>query len=154
MPISNYILCLKGIDFFYKFTDSQRIWNIPSPGNDCTCWNFRIQSSLNQQILSPIFCSAFDWNRISQSMSCHNTGIRSKVADKSNMKLIKILTKPVGKFALHVSSFGNEWYYWRINIVLCLENTGFVWIYFWGIIYYQWLLHLFPRQYTRSILWI
>lgn len=37
MPIPNHTLCLKGIDFFYEFIDSQRIRNIPSPSDDCTC---------------------------------------------------------------------------------------------------------------------
>ena len=75
MLILNSILCLKSIYFFYHFTDCQRIWNISSPGNHSTCRDFRRNSSLYKNILSPIFCSTFDGYRIPQSICCHNSGI-------------------------------------------------------------------------------
>ena len=60
MLILNSILCLKSIYFFYHFTDRQRIWDIPSPGNHRTGRDFRRNSSLYKNILSPILCSTFD----------------------------------------------------------------------------------------------
>ena len=60
MLILNFVLCLKSINLLDHFTDCQRIWDIPSPGNHRTGRDFRRNSSLYKNILSPILCSTLN----------------------------------------------------------------------------------------------
>ena len=93
MLILNFVLCLKSINLLDHFTDCQRIWDIPSPGNHRTSLDFRRNSSLYKNILPPILCSTFDGYRIAQSICCHNSGIRSKITCKSNLQFRKVFSK-------------------------------------------------------------
>ncbi len=58
MLILNFVLCLKSINLLDHFTDCQRIWNVPSPGNHRTGRDFRRNSSLYKNILSPVLIAA------------------------------------------------------------------------------------------------
>ena len=111
MLILYFVLCLKSINLLDHFTDCQRIWDIPSPGNHRAGRDFRRNSSLYKNILPPILCSTFDGYRIAQSICCHNSGIRSKITCKSNLQFLKVFSKPIGKFTLNIYSFRqDQWF--------------------------------------------
>ena len=103
-----FILCLKGIYLLYKQLDCPGIGDVSPPGDYSAGRYFRIQASLNQQILPPVSCCPLNGHRISKPTCSHHPRIRAQIAGKCNPNFLKIPAKPIHKLALHSHSLRQD----------------------------------------------